>query len=497
MTRPFDISKFRKQLTKSIDGIGVGFNDPTDWVSTGNYALNYLISGDFYKGVPLGKISLFAGQSGCLPKSASVRVKHQTGEIEDITVNELRYIWKNTLIETPDGYQKITNWFNKGFLPMVEVTTASGLTTRCATNHLLQTTTDGWVAAEFSLDNTVITANSVKDTVVSVVNKSPDECFDFTIDHENHRYWGDRFSSHNSGKSYICSGNIIKEAQKKGIFPILIDSENALDETWLKALGVDTSEDKLLKLNMAMIDDVAKTISEFMKEYKVMPPESRPKVLFIVDSISMLLTPTDVDQYSAGVVSKGDMGRKPKALAALVRNSINLFGSQNVGGVFSAHTYESQDPYNPDQIISGGQGFIYASSIVVAMKKMKLKEDEEGNKTTTVNGIRAGIMVTKSRYSQPFQKIEVQIPYDTGMSLTSGLFELFESKNLVTKEGNRYTYTDLNGEVHKYFRKEWNKNENGILDLVMNEYQEKEKLTDKKIVQQDEVDYTNTDEANI
>ncbi len=35
-----------------------------------------------------------------------------------------------------------------------------------------------------------------------------------------------------------------------------------------------------------------------------------------------------------------------------------------------------------DDKISGGQGFIYASSIVVAMKKMKLKEDEDGNKIT-------------------------------------------------------------------------------------------------------------------
>ena len=56
-TKPFDLSKFRKTLTKSIAGLSVGFSDPTDWISTGNYALNYLISGDFKKGVPLGKVT--------------------------------------------------------------------------------------------------------------------------------------------------------------------------------------------------------------------------------------------------------------------------------------------------------------------------------------------------------------------------------------------------------------------------------------------------------
>jgi len=38
--------------------MSAGFNDPQDWISTGNYALNYLLSGDFRKGIPLGKVSV-------------------------------------------------------------------------------------------------------------------------------------------------------------------------------------------------------------------------------------------------------------------------------------------------------------------------------------------------------------------------------------------------------------------------------------------------------
>ena len=148
--KAFDVSKFRKNLTKSITGMSAGFHDPTDWISTGNKALNYLVSGDFNKGVPLGKVTVFAGESG-------------------------------------------------------------------------------------------------------------------------------------SGKSYFCAGNIVKEAQKQGIFVVLVDSENALDETWLQALEVDTDEKKLLKLNMSMIDDVAKTVSTFMSDYRDMVEEDRRKVLFVID----------------------------------------------------------------------------------------------------------------------------------------------------------------------------------------------------------------------
>jgi RecA/RadA recombinase len=333
MAKAFDISKFRKSITKSIDGLSIGFNDPTDWVSTNNYALNYLISGDFKKGIPLGKVTVFAGESG-------------------------------------------------------------------------------------------------------------------------------------AGKSFICSGNLVANAQKQGIFPILIDTENALDEAWLHALDVDTSPDKLLKLNMAMIDDVAKTITEFVAEYKTMPEDERPKVLFVIDSLGMLLTPTDVNQFQAGDL-KGDMGRKPKALTALVRNCVNMFGAYNIGMVATNHTYASQDMFDPDDKISGGQGFIYASSIVVAMRKLKLKEDEDGNKVTEVNGIRAACKIMKTRYAKPFESVQVKIPYETGMNPYSGLVDLAEAKGLLKKEGNSLVYTSADGEVIKQFRKAWEKNEKNGLDIMM------------------------------
>jgi len=362
MSKPFDVSRFRKSITKSIDGLSTGFHDPTDWISTGNFALNYLISGDFNKGIPLGKVTVFAGESG-------------------------------------------------------------------------------------------------------------------------------------AGKSYFASGNIVKHAQDQGIFVVLIDSENALDETWLQALGVDTSEDKLIKISMSMIDDVAKTISTFMTDYKSLDEEDRPKVLFVVDSLGMLLTPTDVKQFEAGDM-KGDLGRKPKALTALVRNTVNMFGAYNVGLVATNHTYESQDMFNPDEVISGGRGFIFASSIVIAMKKMKLKEDEAGNKTTQVHGIRAGCKVMKTRYAKPFENIQVKIPYKTGMNPYSGLFDLAEQKELVKKEGNSYIYTCADGTVIKKFRKKWEKNDEGCLDMLMEDMAMSDRLELEEVPLADveaELDILDTD----
>jgi hypothetical protein len=177
----------------------------------------------------------------------------------------------------------------------------------------------------------------------------------------------------------------------------------------------------------------------------------------------MLLTPTDVDQFDKGDL-KGDMGRKPKALTALVRNAVNMFGSHNVGLVATNHTYASQDMFDPDDKISGGQGFIYASSIVVAMRKLKLKEDEDGNKVSDVRGIRAACKVMKTRYSKPFEGVQVKIPYEQGMDPYSGLIDLFEKANLLKKSGNRLQYIAKDGTEHIEFRKNWTGEK---LDVIM------------------------------
>jgi hypothetical protein len=152
-----------------------------------------------------------------------------------------------------------------------------------------------------------------------------------------------------------------------------------------------------------------------------------------------------------------------------------MFGSLNVGLVATNHTYASQDMFDPDDKISGGQGFVYASSIVVAMKKLKLKEDEDGNKVSEVNGIRAACKIMKTRYAKPFESMQIKIPYATGMNPYSGLLDMYEKAGILTKEGNRLAYTTLDGEIIKLFRKAWESNEDGCLDKVMNEYTSKSK----------------------
>jgi hypothetical protein len=148
-----------------------------------------------------------------------------------------------------------------------------------------------------------------------------------------------------------------------------------------------------------------------------------------------------------------------------------MFGSYNVGMCVTNHTYASQDMFDPDDKISGGSGFVYASSMVVAMKKLKLKEDADGNKTSDVNGIRAACKVMKTRYAKPFEGVQVKIPYETGMDPYSGLFDMFEKRGLLEKQGNRYKYVTSAGEEILEYRKNWT---GELLEVVMEDLPQKE-----------------------
>jgi RecA/RadA recombinase len=336
MPAPFDFSKIRKNRNKRL-GLRAGFDDPITWIDTGNYALNKMISGYFDRGVPLGGVTVFAGEVA-------------------------------------------------------------------------------------------------------------------------------------SGKSYLVSGNIVRDALAKGVDVVIIDTEDALKKTWMGNLGVDTDHPNLHKEVCSTVNEVADCIHEYTNPYieafKDQPRTEHTKILFVIDSLGMLQTETEIDQFEKHDL-KGDKGIKAKALKALVANCIRLFSGYEVGMVATNHTYKSQNTYVPEDVISGGNGFLFAASIVVSMNKNKLREDEAGKKVNSVLGIRSKLKCVKSRYAKPFEEIEVTIPYNTGMSRYSGLFDMCEQKGVFVKDGNRYRYVSCEGTEHKLFRKEMTSD---FYDMVIREW---------------------------
>lgn len=344
-----DLTKFRKLLTGKLN-IPVGFSDPKIWLDTGNYAFNRLISGDYDRGVPLGKVTMFAGESG-------------------------------------------------------------------------------------------------------------------------------------SGKSLLAA-NVMRSAQQRDDSPfiLLLDSEGAGDKQWYINAGVDPDKN-FLRAPVFTVKDCTAVVAGFINEVVANDPD-RP-YLVVIDSLGMLETESGQENFSKGI-AKGDQGQLAKQLKRFVKNCVWLVEQKNVGFLMTNHTYDSQDMFNPDPKISGGNGIVYASSIVIATRKGKLKDvsaDMETATSTGVHGIKVNAMVYKSRFNKPFEKMTISVPWSKGVDRYSGLVEMFETDGLLTKVGNKLLYIDKEGNEHKYFRKSFSKI---LLDQIMDENPYEMNRNDKKMIQERE-----------
>lgn len=146
----------------------------------------------------------------------------------------------------------------------------------------------------------------------------------------------------------------------------------------------------------------------------------------------------------------------------------------NIKDVYDIQVEDTSNYVLHNGIISHNSGAIYASSIVLATKKLKLKEDDDGNKIKDVTGIKAVCKIMKSRYGRNFETCKLNIHFDKGLDEYSGALDYFEKLGVVEKNGNKLQYISKDGTEYKEFRKNFGPD---ILQLIMDEWDyEKYKL---------------------
>jgi RecA/RadA recombinase len=247
------------------------------------------------------------------------------------------------------------------------------------------------------------------------------------------------------GKSFLAS-NLLKQAQDDGAFILVLDSENALDVEFLGKIGVDTSdESKFLKMDVGTIEDVNKIMSSFFKGYVEEHGKGKegPRVVILLDSIAMLSTETETENYEKGVI-KGDQGQRAKRTKAMMRMICSKIAQLPITVIATDHVY-------PQDIIQGdGKWAVtnstkFAASIILICERLKLKENDQ------VVGVRMKVHSYKSRFTKIGNEVELEVPYDRGMSDTTGLWEILESDKVVTKSFGGWTFKDpVSGEETKF-----------------------------------------------
>lgn len=259
-----------------------------------------------------------------------------------------------------------------------------------------------------------------------------------------------------SGKSLIAAC-IAVNAQKKGVYVVFLDTERALDKPFLEGIGVDTHEDKMHKYDIVTIDDAKKAITDTLAFFKTeYHDDNRPELLFVLDSLGMMLTSKEAKENDKGVL-KGDQGQRAKQLRHFYRGITSQIGAVGAGLICTNHTWSGSDMYgNAITKVNGGEGQIYASSIVLMISKKELKESSMAD----TDGVVIRVKCTKTRFTQPFRKVELTVPYDTGIDPYSGLLKAFVGAGLITLAGAWYTHVSSG-------KKFQSKNAQPILDEIL------------------------------
>jgi RecA/RadA recombinase len=215
-----------------------------------------------------------------------------------------------------------------------------------------------------------------------------------------------------TGKSFVCL-NVAREAQKKGYDVVYCDTEGAIDKNSAIKFGIDANKVRYQPIKtVTEFQTFVANLLELVKKAKA--SGANPKILLILDSLGMLSTDKELRDAIEGK-NAADMGAKAKELRKLFRVITLDLTAAKIPLVCTNHVYAGGG-FFPTKESSGGDGPIFAMSVISFLSKAQLKE---GNSTT-----KTGIIVTsnlkKSRFTIP-EPVKFHISFANGMNPYVGL----------------------------------------------------------------------------
>jgi len=267
-----------------------------------------------------------------------------------------------------------------------------------------------------------------------------------------------------SGKS-LLAGHMIANTQKMGGLAVYIDTENAMNEDFLRAIGVDVTN--MLYIQLEAVEDIFEVIEDIV--VKVREAQNDRLVSIVVDSVAAATTKVE---QSADYEKDGWATAKAIILSKAMRKITQLIGRQRVCLVFTNQLRQKLgvmfgDPWTT----SGGKALGFHASCRLRLKAVgQIKTKIEGKDQTI--GIKTRAIVVKNRMGPPLRQAEFEIYFDSGIDNYGGWLQVMKDRKLINLAGAWYSYTDtVTGKDHKFLSKDFN-------DLMDNNKELKQQIYD-------------------
>ena len=278
-----------------------------------------------------------------------------------------------------------------------------------------------------------------------------------------------------SGKTYVIN-KILAHAQKKGMYPVIFDSEVAVDHSSATNVGLDTSKVKYVPVTT--IEETRTQIFAMLEKIEK-NPDLRGKFIISIDSLGNLSTAKEINDVAEGK-SAMDMGLRAKMLKAMLRVLTTKAAKTNTTILFSNHTYDDPGAMHPTlvKIQAGGKGPIYMASVLVQLASRSERQDNNNEademlpEAKNYSGVTLRALTVKNRFIPQFLECEMYLNFKTGLDRLSGLKDMAVNHGVLISTGS--TFTPREGEKIGYY-KNWKKDKK-IWEYILPRLEEQLKL---------------------
>ena len=229
------------------------------------------------------------------------------------------------------------------------------------------------------------------------------------------------YGPESSGKTTLAL-QVIAEAQKNGGTCAFIDAEHALDPSYAKKLGVNTTD---LLISQPDTGEQALEITDTLVR-------SGAISVLVVDSVAALTPRAELE----GEMGDHHMGLQARLMSQALRKLTGSISKSNTMVIFiNQIRMKIGVMFGSPETTAGGNALKFYSSVRLDIRRIgAIKDGDEivGNQTR--------VKVVKNKVAPPFKVVEFDIMYGKGISKLGELIDLGAKADIVEKAGAWYSY---------------------------------------------------------